>query len=106
MKFILSGYKDLTIDLKFEKLENIQIFNTVTFIKRLYSLAQHLYNSSDHNLLFTHMEINPNLTKYTTTLQTLVLRVKQAQYNALRAFSVEKVTLAWDFSRLISSQDS
>jgi len=42
--------------------------------------------------------------EYSTTLQALVLRVKQAQYNALKAFSTEKVLMAWDFGKLISEQ--
>ena len=48
----------------------------------------------------------PNIisSEYKSALEALVLRVKQAQYNALKAFSTEKVTMAWDFGKLISEQ--
>lgn len=44
------------------------------------------------------------LPEYKSTLKSLILRVKQAQYNALKAFSTEKVLMAWDFGKLISEQ--
>ena len=42
--------------------------------------------------------------EYKSTLESLVLRVKQAQYNALKAFSAEKVGMAWDFGKIISQK--
>jgi predicted nuclease of restriction endonuclease-like (RecB) superfamily len=42
--------------------------------------------------------------EYKSTLETLILRVKQAQYNALKAFSTEKVQMAWDLGKIISEK--
>jgi hypothetical protein len=42
--------------------------------------------------------------EYRLTLESLILRVKQAQYNALKTFSSEKVMMAWDFGRIISEK--
>jgi predicted nuclease of restriction endonuclease-like (RecB) superfamily len=43
-------------------------------------------------------------TQYQSTLQELVVRVKQAQYNALKSFSSEKVMMSWDFGKIISEK--
>lgn len=42
--------------------------------------------------------------EYKSTLDALVLRVKQAQYNVLKAFSSEKVMMAWDLGKIISEK--
>jgi sulfur relay (sulfurtransferase) DsrC/TusE family protein len=42
--------------------------------------------------------------EYKTTLENLILRVKRAQYNVLKAFSSEKVQIAWDFGKIISEK--
>jgi predicted nuclease of restriction endonuclease-like (RecB) superfamily len=42
--------------------------------------------------------------EYKSTLESLIQRVKQSQYNALKAFSAEKVAMAWDFGRIISEK--
>jgi predicted nuclease of restriction endonuclease-like (RecB) superfamily len=42
--------------------------------------------------------------EYQLTLVSLVARVKHAQYNALKAFSSEKVMMAWDFGKIISEK--
>jgi predicted nuclease of restriction endonuclease-like (RecB) superfamily len=42
--------------------------------------------------------------EYQSTLVSLVARVKQAQYIALKAFSSEKVMMAWDFGKIISGK--
>jgi predicted nuclease of restriction endonuclease-like (RecB) superfamily len=42
--------------------------------------------------------------EYQSTLVSLVQRVKQAQYNALKAFSKEKVLMAWDLGKTLCEQ--
>lgn len=44
------------------------------------------------------------LQEYKSTLELLIIRVKQAQYNALKAFSQEKVQMAWDLGKIISDK--
>jgi hypothetical protein len=42
--------------------------------------------------------------EYDSTLQTLIERVRLAQYQALKSFSREKVLMAWDFGKVISEK--
>ena len=44
------------------------------------------------------------LPEYKTTLQALVLCVKEAQLNALKDFSREKIFMAWNLGKLITGQ--
>ncbi len=42
--------------------------------------------------------------EYKSTLEALIVRVKEAQYNALKSFSAEKLRMAWDFGKIISQK--
>ncbi len=42
--------------------------------------------------------------KYQSTLHELYSRIRTAQYNALKAFSAERVMMAWDLGKIISEK--
>jgi predicted nuclease of restriction endonuclease-like (RecB) superfamily len=50
------------------------------------------------------MTTNLTSTNCQSTLKDLIQRVKQGQYNALKAFSQEKVQMAWDLGKTISEK--
>jgi hypothetical protein len=55
-----------------------------------------------HKLVMYKNELLP--VEFNDILELVIDRIKKAQYNALKSFSIEKVNLAWDLGLIISTK--